>query len=131
MKRLTHLFPFLGLFALPFVTSCGGATMAQRPEARPDPQAEMDEQEARLHEALQSLEQAGPACDERCHAGGSICDAARRICELASELGDDRSQGRCASASASCMEANGQLSACHCVHDVPDAGRVKSSGLCL
>ncbi len=128
MKNVARLAAVLCLGALPLVTSCGGATMSRREDARPDPQREMDEQEARLHAAEQALEQAGPACDERCHAGGSICDAARRICELASELGDDRSAGRCQTASASCTEANDQLTACHCAHDAPDAGRVKSSG---
>jgi len=125
MSRMIRYLPILGLLALPWVTSCGAATTAQRHDARPDPHHEMDEQEARLHEARQALEEAGPVCEQRCHAGASICDAARRICELASELGDDRSHARCESASASCTDANQELAACRCVQDAPDAGRVK------
>ncbi len=113
------------LVALPFVASCGAVTPERRADVRPDPAVEMDEQEARLRQARDELQRAGQPCESQCHAGASICDAARRICDLASELGDDRSHARCESASASCLEANQSLTACHCAHDVPDAGRVK------
>lgn len=121
-SRLVLVF---ALVALPFVASCGAMSPEQRPDARPDPALEMDEQEARLRDARDELQRAGQACEAQCHAGASICDAARRICALASDLGDDRSHARCESASASCLEANQSLTACHCEHDVPDAGRVK------
>lgn len=131
MKRITGLLPYLPLLAvlaLPFMASCGGSIApSQRTDARPDPQHEMDDQEARLRAAEQQLQEGGPACEQRCQAGGSICDAARRICEIASELDDDRSHARCEHASASCLEANDELSACQCTHDVPDAGRAKNS----
>lgn len=131
VRSIVWLVPALGLCALPFLASCGAATSEQRPDARLDPLADLDAQEARLRAAQQELEQAGPACETRCHAGSSICDAARRICAIAGDLGDERSHARCEHAQGSCMEANEQLTACHCTQDVPDAGRVKSSLSCL
>jgi hypothetical protein len=127
LRSILRFAPILGLAALPFLASCGGAMSPdRRQDTRPDPLADLDAQEARLRAAQQELEQAGPACETRCHAGSSICDAARRICVIAGELGDARSQTRCASAQSACTEAGTQLSACHCEEDAPDAGRVKS-----
>jgi hypothetical protein len=117
--------PLLFLFALPFVTSCGGA-MQQRPDERQEPQrdphAVMDEQEARIREGREALEAAGATCETRCRAGGSICDAAHRICAIAADLGEDAAQARCDSAQASCLEANQALTACSCPREETDGG---------
>lgn len=130
MRALTLTTSLVGLALLPLVTSCGGAMTQQRPEQREeprqDPAREMDAQEARLEQARQELEQAGPECANRCRAGTSICDAARRICVLADELGDERSHGRCQRAEASCSDATTRVSECHCEPVDTDAGRAKS-----
>lgn len=119
------LLAFAGVALLPLLGSCGGAMQTRRPDDQPDPLADLDAQEARLRQAQQELEQAGPACELRCHAGDSICDAARRICAIAGDLGDERSALRCQNAQGACTQASEQLSACACEGDAPDAGRVK------
>jgi hypothetical protein len=123
MNRFATYLWALGLLALPFVTSCGGATVSQRPDARPDAQREMQAQEERLHDAELALDEAGAPCEQRCHAGGSICDAARHICEIARDLGDERSAERCTRAESSCTEASARIAECHCDADAADAGQ--------
>jgi hypothetical protein len=59
------------------------------------------------------------ACDDVCGLGDAICDNAEAICNLAAELGkdDDFAQEKCASAKASCVEA--QQRCCDCSTSPP------------
>ncbi|MFO0684594.1 MAG: hypothetical protein U0234_21240 [Sandaracinus sp.] len=129
MKRRIGLTLFaLALAGMPFAAGCGGAMAERREEPQPDARAQMNEQEARLRAAQQELEEAGPACEGRCRASTSICDAAHRICQLASDLGDETSRARCARADASCSDATTATTECACTPASEDAGRVSVLG---
>ena len=53
-------------------------------------------------------------CNTVCDLGTAICDNAEAICQIADELGkdDEYAQGKCASAKASCREANDRCCTC-------------------
>ena len=55
-----------------------------------------------------------PKCADVCELSGDICDNAEAICKIADELGkqDEYAQDKCASAKASCREA--QQRCCNC-----------------
>ncbi len=65
------------------------------------------------------------ACDDTCNLSDAICDNAERICIIAGELGptDDWAHDKCASAKASCKEAQQ-----HCCECGKSASRADSSG---
>lgn len=107
------------------VSGCGGAMAERRREPTQDAHAQLDAEEARLHEAEEQLRQLDPAaCPDRCRASASICDAAGRICTLAADLGDEASAGRCQRARTSCDEASSATQSCGC-EPAQDAGVAK------
>ena len=56
---------------------------------------------------------AAGTCREVCDLGDAICDNARAICRIANDLaGDVWAQGKCASAKASCHEAEARCCGC-------------------
>ncbi len=58
-------------------------------------------------------------CGDVCELAGDICDNAEAICKIADELGkqDEYAQDKCASAKASCREA--QQRCCNCSAETP------------
>ena len=61
------------------------------------------------------------SCNDNCNLADDICDNAERICQIADELGkdDDYSQGKCASAKASCREAKQRCCDCSKKQELP------------
>ena len=54
------------------------------------------------------------ACHDTCTLSDSICDDAKQICDLASQLaGDTWAAGKCASAKQTCTDAHARCCACH------------------
>jgi hypothetical protein len=97
----------------------------RRREPTQDPHAQLDAEEARLHDAEEQLRELDlAACPDRCRASASICDAASRICSLAADLGDETSAGRCQRARTSCDEASHATESCGC-EPARDAGVAK------
>ncbi|MGE5185065.1 MAG: hypothetical protein ACM31C_23515 [Acidobacteriota bacterium] len=60
-----------------------------------------------------------PKCGDVCELAGDICDNAEAICKIADDLGkqDEYAQDKCASAKASCREA--QQRCCNCSSGTP------------
>lgn len=55
-----------------------------------------------------------PACTDICEIGSAICDNAEDICAIAATLGDDAwAKDKCASAKASCREAQERCCTCN------------------
>ena len=104
----------LALLVVPFAAGCGGGMAERREEPRFEAERQLDEEEARLRAAQEELQQAGPACEGRCRASTSICDAAHRICALARDLPGQAPSARCERARLSCSEANDIVSECAC-----------------
>lgn len=53
-----------------------------------------------------------PACGDTCKLSDSICDAAKRICDIADELADEWARDKCASATTACSAARDRC--CNC-----------------
>jgi hypothetical protein len=62
---------------------------------------------------MSSGDGAGGRCDGVCQAAEEICTCHRRICKLAIDIGDEKSEGSCRRAQRECEEAGKLCASCH------------------